>query len=172
MKTLKIILAFFLFIAIHACYGQQVVKSKAYRYKINLPQSLKKASDSAGSAEEQAFYDDDAGIVFLISVKDGLYTDLNGYRNCSVSDMENKLRTYENDSTLKLVSCGKSRYYTAKAVVLHFETSVLPSGLDRCIIYFVHHHNKELQLSFMYSKTDEKNSMAYIDSIMQKLELL
>ena len=131
--------------------AQYVISNSEYHYQVTLNDSLVQWRDSAAAAEhESIFYDNYSGIVFMITVREGLFTDNRSYIDCAKEDLELRLREYQADSTLKLLSCNKSKYYPEQAVELHFESHVYPAGLNRCLIYFIHHNGKELQFSFIY----------------------
>jgi len=151
-------------------FGQKKLNSSLYNYTVIIPDSLIETTDP-GNDSEKTYFDDVSGIVLMITGRDGIYDNSNSYMNCSKKDLERQLKDYQGDSTLKLISCSKSKYYTAEAVTLQFETHVLPQGFNRCLIYFIHHKNKEIQFSFMYDKADINSSIAYIDGIMHTLKL-
>ncbi|MBS1689940.1 MAG: hypothetical protein JSS96_14520 [Bacteroidetes bacterium] len=152
--------------------AQHIISNDAYRYQLTINDSLVQWHDSASAAEnESIFYDNYSGVVFMITVREGLFTDNKSYIDCAKDDLELRLREYQGDSTLRLLSCNRSKYYPEQAVVLHFESHIYPAGLNRCMIYFIHHNGKELQFSFIYDKAADKVNLEYIDRIMQNLKL-
>jgi len=152
--------------------AQQTINDSLYHYRLTLSDSLVQWHDSASAAEhESIFYNNYSGLVFMITVREGLFTDNRSYIDCTRGDLELRLREYQADSTLKLLSCNKSKYYPEQAVELHFESHVYPAGLNRSLIYFIHHNGKELQFSFIYNNTAEKVSLQFIDRVMQGLKL-
>ena len=86
--------------------------------------------------------------------------------------LEQELKKCYGDSTLRVVSCDNPKYYGDRTVSLHIEVNVLPAGFNACVIYFIHHKNKDLQFSFMFSKAATARSMDYIDKVMKTLKLL
>lgn len=155
-----------------SCKAQYTVDNTELRYQLKLSDSLVQWKDSAATADhETVYYDNYSGIVLMVTAKEGLFTNSQSYIDCSKEDLEQRLKEYQGDSTLRLISCNKSKYYPSEAVLLHFESHIYPAGLNRCIIYFIHHDGHELQFSFVYDKAAEGASLAYIDRIMQTLKL-
>ena len=154
-----------------AGFSQYTISNIECKYELKVSDSLIRSRDSTNGKDETVYYDDDAGIVFVITVKEGIFADNNAYINCTKEYLEKDLKEYQGDSTLKLISCSKSPYYPDKTVVLHFESHIYPAGLNRCVIYFIHHRGKELQFSFIYDRANDKSSLAYINRIMQSLKL-
>jgi hypothetical protein len=155
------------------CRAQHLLNNDDLKYQFSLSDSLVQWKDSAAAAEnESVFYDNYSGIVLMITAGKGLFASNANYMDCSKADLEQQLQEYQRDSTLKLISCNKSKYYQEEAVELHFESHIYPAGLNRCMIYFIHHNGKEFQLAFIYDKANDKSSLEYIDRIMQTLKLL
>ena len=176
MKLSKTILIFLILLAScrsNISFAQKSINSDLYRYTLVLPNSLLGTVDNIHDIEsDREYYDSVNRIILYITARDGIFTNTNHYMNCSREDLEKELRSFQNDPALKLIECNQSKYYPEKTVMLHFETSILPAGFNRCIIYFVHHHDKEIQFSFMYNKTNEETSLVYINNVMKSLSLL
>jgi hypothetical protein len=155
-----------------SCYalGQKTLQNKLYHYVLIAPDSLIETTES-GNDTEKTYYDNVSGVILMITGREGIFRNTEGYMSCSKQNLERELKDYQGDSTLILISCENSKYYTEEVAILHFETKMLAEGFNRCMIYFVHHKNKEIQFSFMYDKADDKAGMAYIDKIMKTLQL-
>lgn len=167
----KITSLFFLLIAFSiTAFAQKELKSTVYNYSMMVPDSMNETTEQ-GNDSERTFYDNISGMVLLITVREGIFDNPDRYMNCSKKDLERELKNFEGDPTLTIISCDKSKYYPNEAVVLQFETSILPKGYNRCVIYFIHHRNKEMQFSYMFDKADNVSSIAYIDKVMQTLKL-
>ncbi|HXS37785.1 MAG TPA: hypothetical protein VN721_13865 [Flavipsychrobacter sp.] len=176
MKLSKTILIFFIFLVCchnNVSFAQKTINSDLYRYTLVIPNSLLRTADSIHDIEsDREYYDSTIGILLFITARDGIFTNTKHYIDCSKEDLEKELKAYQSDPALKLIECSRSKYFPDKIVMLHFETSVLPAGFNRCIVYFVHHYGKEIQFSFMYNKANEELSLEYIDHVMQSLALL
>ncbi len=154
-------------------YAQRTIISHVSHYEVIVPSTMTKDADSEENrGEDLIFYDTVSDIMMSITARDGDFKSLDSYLDCTKPTLEKDLRAAQDDSTLILLDCRKSPYYTAQSIVLHFETKAFPAGLDRSIIYFFHHNTKEIQFSFVYSKADSKNDMLYIDNIMKTMKLL
>jgi len=174
MKGLKIICLFIsLLLGSSRAFSQTIIENKEVGYTFLRPSSLQPMPDSLrDSLSDFTYFDEVNGIVFIISVRDSIFSKSSTYMDCAKADLQNQLRLLQGDSTLTLVSCSRSKYYPEKAIVLHFETKLMPADMNRCVIYFVHHRKKEIQFSFMYDKSQASTGLAYIDSIMRTLVLL
>lgn len=154
-------------------YAQRNIVSNMSHYQLTVPASMTKDADSEENrGDDLIMIDTLENIVMSITARDGEFKSLDAYLDCSKPTLEKDLRIAQDDSTLTVIDCRKSPYYTDRSIILHFETKAYPAGLDRCIIYFFHHDKKEIQFSFMYSKVDAKNDLGYIDSIMKTMKLL
>jgi hypothetical protein len=153
-------------------YAQQTIRDKDLNLELKLPDSLieQRDVDNEGDTAD-IYYDASAGVIFMISGRKSIFKDIKNYLDCSREGLEQELRTFQGDSTLKLMSCNRSAYYPEKSVVLHFETNAYSPGLNRCIVYFIHHKSEEIQLFFLYKKT-KSDCLDYIDKIMKSLVLL
>jgi hypothetical protein len=171
-KYAFLFLIFLLVIISPATYGQRVVRNEQFKFELKLPDSLIARNEFDDESDTvSVYYDPTPGVVLMISGRKSLYKDINSYLDCSKQGLEKQLQEFQGDSTLQLVSCNKSAYYPDKSVVLHFETAAYSPQLTRCIIYFFHYKKKEVQFFFLYNKAN-KESLSYIDKIMQSLVLL
>ena len=127
--------------------------------------------DSLNSVQGQLFCDTTAGIILMISAREGKFKSVNDYLDCSREELEKHLKDNYGDTTLRLISCSRSIYYPKKTVTLHFSVSVLPFGYSTYIIYFIYHRDKDIQVSFTYKKEGEQNSLNYINGVMHTLKL-
>jgi hypothetical protein len=155
-----------------AADAQKIFSSHAFRYQFTAPPTLKNLQDSSINTEaNSAWYDDSLGIYLMITARQGHFTNIKSYLDCSRADLEKDLRFAHDDSTLHLIDCRISGYYPDKSIVLHFSTQRQGGDLDRCMIYFFHHRGSEIQFSFIYSGSRIAPSLAYIDQVMQTLVL-
>jgi len=156
-----------------SAYAQRTITSQLSHYQVTVPATMTKDADSnENRGDDLIFYDTVNGVMMSITARDGDFKSLSAYLDCTKPTLEKDLRAAQDDSTLILMDCRRSPYYTDRSIVLHFETKAYPAGLDRCLIYFFHHDKKELQFSFVYSKVDAKTDMAYIDEIIKTVKLL
>ncbi len=151
-------------------FGQKKLNSSLYQYTLTVPDSLMETTEP-GNDSEKTFYDNVSGVVMMVTGRAGIFENASGYMNCSKKNLETELKDYQGDSTLRLISCDQSKHYSKEVVILHFETKALPEGFNRCMMYFVHRSDKEVQFSFMYDKENDKTSVVYIEKIMQTLQL-
>ncbi len=147
------------------------IHNKEYKFNIALPDQMVKITDSTNSIQGDLYYDTTAGIILMISARESKFKSVDDYLNCSKEELEKQLKLNYGDPTLNLISCNKSPYYPKKTTTLHFRVSVLPFGYNTYLIYFVHHRQKDIQISFTYKKENTQSSQKYIDSIMQTLKL-
>lgn len=145
--------------------------NKQYKFCISVPVGMSEIRDSISYDSGPLFFDTAAGVVLMISARDSKFRSVNDYINCSTEQLEEKLRTDYEDSTLKVISCNRSPYYPDKVTVLHFTVSVLPFRYNTYMMYFIHHRHKDIQISFTYKGADEKKNQEYIDVIMKTLKL-
>jgi hypothetical protein len=170
LRSKNIILLFFFIACRFISYSQQLLTDSRHHYQLTLPDSLIEMRDE-GNDSDRTFYDNTSGVVLLITAREGIYANPEGYINCSKKNLETELKNYQGDSTLKLISCEKAPIYPNDVIKLHFETKILPQGFNRCVIYFVHHAREDIQFSFMYDKAYETKSMTYIERVIQTLKL-
>ncbi len=156
-----------------SAHAQRTITSQLSHYQVIVPATMTKDADSnENRGDDLIFYDTVNGVMMSITARDGDFKSLSAYLDCTKPNLEKDLRAAQDDSTLILMDCRRSPYYTDRSIVLHFETHSYPAGLDRCIIYFFHHDKKEIQFSFVYSKVDAKTDMVYIDDIVKTVKLL
>ena len=174
MKGFKnICLLLLLLASSYRSFSQITITNKEVGYQFITPSSMQPMPDTLrDSLFDNTYFDEVNGIVFIISVRDSMFSRSATYMDCAKADLQNQLRILQGDSSLTLVSCSRSKYYPEKMIVLHFETKIMPADMNRCIIYFIHHNKREIQFSFMYDKKQASAGMTYIDDIMKTLLLL
>jgi hypothetical protein len=147
------------------------VKNKHFKIKITIPDQLLKVKETTNSIQGDLYFDTTAGIICMMSGRESRYKSVSDYLDCSRENLEQQLKHNFGDSTLTLVSCRRSAKYSKKIIILHFRVSILPSGFNTYVIYFIHHRNRDIQLSFTCKNKNEQADLAYINSIMQTLKL-
>lgn len=130
---------------------------------------MSREADTA-SADGELYYDSVSKVVLMISARKGGFHSVEDYIDCSRPQMENQLKSFYSDSTLTLVNCSRSPYYSKKSAVILFHVSVLPYGFNTCTVFFIHHRHEDIQFSFTY-KGENAVAPWYIDGIMQTLKL-
>ena len=164
----------FLILLACACCAQYAnagrVKDRHYKFKMILPVTMVEVPDS-GRINGTVYYDTSADIILMTSGRESKFRSVTDYIDCSIDGLEQQLKKDYGDTSLQLITCSKSGYYPKKTNVLHFRVSTLPFGYNTLMIYFIHHRNKDIQLSFTYKQTKEQPSLQYIDRIMQTLKL-
>ena len=151
-------------------FGKKI-HNRQFKFKITLPGQMVNVIDTTNSLQGDLYYDTAAGIILLISARESKFQKVEDYLNCSKEELEQQLKANYGDPALQLIRCYKSNYYPKKTTALNFEVSVLPFGYNTYMIYFIHHRQKDIQISFTYKKGTEQNSQKYIESIMQTLKL-
>jgi hypothetical protein len=154
-------------------YSQQAVKSAAYKYELTIPRNFKLLPPDSGENvdADKSFYNDLTNVYLIITARKSLFTDIKNYLDCSKEGLEKDLQKDYGDTTLRLIDCRKSAYYSSQSIVVHFEMQA-NGGFDRCMMYFIHHKGREIQLAFMYQKNKAGDGLGSIDGIMQSLKLL
>jgi len=147
------------------------INDRHYRFKIMVPDQMMEVEDSVYLLNGRLYYDTTSGIILIISARESKFKSVKDYLDCSKEELEKQLQYNYGDTTLRLTSCSKSIYYPKKTTILHFQVSNLPFGYNSYVIYFVHHRDKDIQISFTYKKETAQKSMGYIDSVMQTLKL-
>jgi hypothetical protein len=147
------------------------IHNKQKKYSLLIPDAMISIVDTAAGDEGDMYYDKAAGIILMISDRRSKFKSVKEYMDCSNKQLEDQLKNFYSDTTLKLISCNRSQYYPEETTVLHFSVGVLSYGFTTCMVYFIHHRGNDLQFSFTYSKDVGKQSMQYIDDIMRTLEL-
>ena len=169
IHSLQALLLAIFFVSPFLSPGQTKIVNKQLNYELTLPSSL---SEKEQDNDTFLIYIDTASeIALMVSAREATFKDINSYLDCSTKDLEQRLRQFQEDSTLKLVECRRSAYYPERAVVLHIETKAYYPEFDRCLIYFVHQERKELQFFFLYNKANNNTSLTYIETIMKTLKL-
>jgi len=152
-------------------YGK-TVSGKAFRYKIDLPSTMRKVEDTVTQGEnEQLYFDTSNDVVLIISGRATNLRSVDDYINCANPELEQNLQNAFGDSSVQLISCSRSKYYPGKSAVVHFCLTDEKDGLNTYVVYFIHNKDKDLQISFTYQKKSEQQCIAFIDSIMQTFKL-
>ncbi|MDR3680031.1 MAG: hypothetical protein P4L41_08705 [Flavipsychrobacter sp.] len=150
----------------------QIIVNKTFGFELTIPNSLIGDKHSGNECDTpQLYYDTTAGVILMISGRPSIFEDIKSYLDCSKEELEKELQNFQGDTSLRLVECRISPYYPANAILLHFETAAYPSNFNRCLVYFFHYKNKEVQFFFLYNKANAE-SLSYIDKIMRSLILL
>lgn len=158
--------------SLHA-YCQKTVKNDDYRFHLSLPDGfvLLPADTVVQQPVELSYFNDHEKIYVVVTARKSRFTDIKSYLDCTKESLERDLQRYREDTTLRLVECRASKYYPGKTTVLHFTTRALYGRLNRCLIYFIHHRDEEIQVSFMYADSQIQESIGIVEGIMQSLEL-
>lgn len=158
-----------LLITLSGIASAEKINSKEYRFKLTVPGKMVEVKDTSDALPGNIFFDTSAGIVLIISARESKFRSVNEYLDCKQEKLELQLQTVYNDTSLRLVNCSRSRYYSRKTTVLHFSGT---AGIyNSSVIYFIHHRNKDIQISFTYRKEKEKSCLPYIDAVMRTLKL-
>ena len=147
------------------------INNKLHKYSITLPDQFVEIDDSSNSVFSKAYIDSARGVILLLSAQKSRFKTVTDYIDCSRQELEQQLRTEYGDTSLQLLSCSKPEYYPKKTTELHFEVTQQLSGFNTYLIYFIHHHHRDIQISFMYKKENERGIAIYIKGIMQTLKL-
>lgn len=158
------------FLAVYTADGRDI-RNKHARFRISLPGALELVDDTSKSIEGLLYYDTTAKVILLVSERKSEFHSVREYIDCSKAQLEDQLKNFYSDPALTLLNCSKSEFYPKKTVALSFTVSVFPAGFNTCLVYFIHHHHRDIQFSFTYKKELSKESLAYIRSIMQTLRL-
>src|SRR3569833_2737585 len=68
--------------------AQQTINDSLYHYQLTLSDSLVQWHDSASAAEhESIFYNNNPGLVFMITVREGLFTTITSYLDCTSGNL-------------------------------------------------------------------------------------
>ena len=156
----------------NAAAFDNAIVNKKIGFAITLPDNIQEKSDSTADGPEVSYYDPHSDVYLIISERSSKFERVEDYMDCSKKDLEKQLRYFADDSTLQLINCVKSSYYPGESVILHFKTQTAPYGLNGNFIYFLHHNDRDIQLTFMYNTANQKTSMDYIDVVMQTFKLL
>jgi hypothetical protein len=170
-KLLWLIVLVFVAGIFNFCSGKGI-HNKHYRYSITLPDRLIEINDSSNSLFSSAYYDSASSLLLMISAQKGTFKHVKDYIDCSHLELEQQLQSDYGDTSLRLISCNISDFYPKKTTLLRFEILSLDPGYSRYIIYFIHHHKYDIQISFTYKKANEASSVQYINGIMETLTLL
>ena len=148
--------------------GTQKIKDRQLKFSFDLPAGMVKVPDTLGGG---MFYDSTADLVLLITETESPFKSVHEYIDCNQMELEYNLRKSYADSSLQLLSCTHSPYYSKKTTVITMALGVLSSGYDRCTVYFIHHRRKDVQFSFMFKKPGVALAMKKIDEVMGSLRL-
>jgi len=154
--------------ATHAQAGK--IRNRQYGYKLVVPDGLREMKDSA-SGQSTLYFDTSAGVLMMLSGKDlSGFRSVDEYMSCARPQLEQQLKADFGDSTLELERCFKPVYYPKKMVGISFKVAGDKGGFNYFTVYFVHHRQKEIQISFTYCD-DHPQRLEYIGSIMQSFKL-
>jgi hypothetical protein len=171
-RSLSVLVLLLALILLHSGQASaRKYKDKYYKFSLVLPDGLRPTFDSGDVVDGELFYDTSAKVVLMISTRQSKFQSVQDYIDCSKTQLETELKYFYSDSTLQLISCNRSAYYPEEASALLFSVSVLPYGFNTCMVYFIHHRHRDIQLSFTYKKENSLQSVRYIDEIMQSLSL-
>ena len=176
IEIMKTTTLFFYVVLLSVCFlsttsQARTLHNKRFKFNITIPDRMARIDDSTDGLYQQIYYDTTIGLIFIISARESTFKSVTDYIDCSRQGLEQAMKTNYGDSLLTMKSCNRSQYYPDQTTVLNFEVSVLPFGFDRYVVYFIHHHHKDLQLSFTYKKENEQPSLAAIGKIMNTLRL-
>ena len=155
----------------HVAIGKTIY-SKHFKFKVEIPVTFIKVTDTTGTVEGEVYFDTNEKIVLLVTKAESKYKSVKDYLDCSRVQLENELRISYADTGLHLVSCNRSPSYTDKIVVLNIEITVLPSVYKQSVIYFIHHKGNDVQFSFMIRKEQAAHCLPIIQEVMKTLELI
>jgi hypothetical protein len=147
------------------------IRNRHYKFRITLPETMNKIQDTAETIEGELFYDTVARVVLMISERQSNFNSVQDYIDCSKKQLATQLKYFYSDTTLTLINCSKSEYFSDKSTVILFRVSVLPYGFNTCLVYFFHHRHKDIQFSFTFKQESEKEVSKYIAAIMGSLKL-
>jgi hypothetical protein len=147
------------------------IHNRQYQFILTIPGGMVEVTDKKDSVEGKIYYDTSAGIVMIISERESKYKSVSQYIDCGTEGLEKQMRTYFDDTGLKLIDCRKPSFYSKQTTMLHFRVSILPLGYDTYVIYFIHYKKKDIQFSFTYKYASEAKCLNYVNSLMQTLKL-
>lgn len=162
-------------IVVCGCIHEDAIAKKLhnrhYKFKITVPDMMAEIRDTSAAARGTVYYDTAAEVILMISTRESRFKSVGDYINCRNTELEKELQRGYEDTSLKIINCSRSPYYPEITTVLRFEVSVLPSGFNTYMIYFVHNKRKDIQFAFMYKRGNEAQCIKYIDGIMKTLRL-
>ena len=171
MNWLKTLLAVTCVFSCSVIWGQAAARKfrdHHLKFSFDVPAGMVKVPDTLGGG---MFYDSTTDVVLLITETESPFKSVHEYIDCNQLELEQNLRQSYADSTLQLLSCTRSPYYSQKTTVITMALGVLSSGYDRCTVYFIHHHHNDLQFSFMFRKPGATPALKKIDEVMSSLRL-
>lgn len=151
--------------------GARTIKDKQFKLSVTIPDQMFEIVDTANSNQGKLYFDTSAGIIMMFSASERKFKSVHDYLDCSREKLQQELQNNYEDSTLLLVSCGPAAYYPEKTTALQFRLAAGGTDYDSHLIYFIHHHKREIQISFTYKKAAEERSLKYINGAMKTLEL-
>ena len=155
------------------CWSVHARETRCRKFKIqmDIPKQMLEIPYVSEPNNDKLYYDTVSSIILMISKRETRFKSVNEYIDCSKKELESFLRDCYGDSSLTLTNCARSLYYPEKSTVISFHVAKLPFGMDTYTIYFIHHRGKDIQISFTYKQVNTKNSLDYIDKMMQTLKL-
>ncbi len=171
--VLQILLSLGLLCSGGQVFCQQQVKIEDYRFTLLLPDGFKQQPTDTIVQQpvELSYFNERENIYIVVTARKSRFTDIKSYLDCTKESLERDLQRYREDTTLRVIECRASKYYPDKTTVLHFTTRTMYDRLNRCLIYFIHHRDAEIQVSFIYDDKRVQESLGIADTIMHSLKL-
>lgn len=160
-----------IFIAVPWNGHAKKIHNNFYHFKISVPESMREIHDTSACIRNELYCGVDNGVTLMICANDDRFRYVKDYLDCSRQELESQLREFYGDSTLSVISCGRSAYYQSETTLLSFRITTMVPDYEVNIIYFIHHRYKDIQVYFSYRNKIEAQSRIYIDAIMQTLVL-
>ncbi len=167
------ILGLLFFLSLVSATGASAKKLQynSYKLEIAVPDAMMEVQDTSVGANGQVYYDTLAGIVLIVTGNQSNFSSVKDYLDCSREKLEQQMKYNYDDTSLVLINCAQSKYYPKEITELEFTVSILPSGFDTHLIYFIHHKKMDIQLSFAFRKETEVDALKYINKAMETLAL-
>jgi hypothetical protein len=153
--------------------SQKPINNEDYKFKITAPEGfiLLSADTPLYKPIQYSLFNEKEKIYLIVTARRSKFTDIKSYLDCSKEHLERDLQLFREDTSLRLIECRLSKFYSGNSTLLHFSFNAQYEGLNRCLIYFLHHRDEEIQVSFMYVDSLKQESMVVMDKVMQSLEL-
>ena len=149
----------------------RAIRNKHFHFSLTVPGTTVDIRDKPSDKAGDYLFDTVANVIILINKTESRFRSVKDYIDCEKTQLEKELRICYDDSALHLLSCSNPVYYPDRSVLLRIEVSVLPGGFNECMIYFIHHRNKDIQFSFMFTKDRAAESINFVDAVMKSLLL-
>jgi|GEM_PF-1499269 len=165
-KVFSVVFAIAIFLLAQTSYGRKI-HNRQYRFKITMPETMKRIRLANDTAQGQIYYDSVADIGLIISWRESKFHKVDEYINCSWKELESILKDCIADTSLRVISCSKKKRMT----ILDFIVSPSTNSYQNSIIYFVHHKQTDIQFSFVCKKEFTSEERRYMKSMMRTLKL-